>query len=137
MSAAVALFVVVTYLGSARADDPPKPSDAEIRKLLVGKWSQEETLPNGAKGKATTTYKGDGTFSGEGTIEFQGQTLRITASGTWKVEGGDLSETIDKSEPAVAPKGAVSKDAVLSISKTVLRRRTKEGKVIEQKRVGD
>ena len=52
--AAVVISLAVAYLGSARADDPPKQSDAEIKKLLVGKWSEEMTLPNGAKGKATT-----------------------------------------------------------------------------------
>jgi hypothetical protein len=135
--AAVIISLAVAYVGSARADDPPKQSDAEIRKLLIGRWSEEMTLPNGAKGKATTTYKDDGTFAGEATFELQGQTRRIALSGTWKVEGGTLIETIDKCEPPVAPKGTVSKDAVLSISKTTLRRKTKEGKVVEQKRVGD
>jgi hypothetical protein len=87
--------------------------------------------------KATTAYKGDGTFAGEATVELPGQTRRLALSGTWKVESGDLTETIDKSEPPVVAKGTVSKDAVLSISKTTLRRKTKEGKVVEQKRVGD
>jgi hypothetical protein len=134
--AAVALSVIVASTGTARADGPPKHSDAEIKKLAVGKWSQEETHPNGIKAKGTTTYKQDGTFEGSAVAEFQGQTVRVRVSGTWKVENGMLTETIKKTDPASMPK-ETSTDKVLSISKTLLKRKTEKGKVIEQKRVKD
>ena len=134
--AAMALTVVVACTASAPAGDPPRQSDAEIRKLAVGKWYQEEALPNGIKAKGTTTYKQDGTFEGSATAEFQGQTVRVRVSGTWTVENGMLTETIKESDPATMPKDK-STDKILSISKTQLKRKNDKGKVIEQKRLKD
>lgn len=134
--AAMAFTVFVACTASAPAGDPPRQSDAEIRKLAVGKWYQEESLPNGIKAKGTTTYKQDGTFSGSATAEFQGQTVRVRVSGTWTVENGMLTETIKESDPATMPKDK-STDKILSISKTQLKRKNDKGKVIEQKRLKD
>jgi hypothetical protein len=134
--AAMVLTVSVVLTASAPAGDTPRQSDAEIRKLAVGKWYQEESLPNGIKAKGTTTYKQDGTFEGSATAEFQGQTVRVRVSGTWAVDNGMLTETIKESDPATMPKDK-STDKILSISKTQLKRKNDKGKVIEQKRLKD
>src|SRR5262249_10545636 len=105
-------------------------------KLAVGKWSWEETHPSGAKAKASTTSKEDGTFEGAAVIEFQGQTVRIRVSGTWKVENGMLTETIKESDPADLPDKKAT-DKILSISKTLWKRKTEKGQVMEKKRVSD
>lgn len=120
-------------------EDPPKKlTDAEIRKLLVGKWAVEEGAGKGPKLKGMTHYKADGTFEGEATLEGGGKSLKITVSGTWKVMDGMIVDTVTKtSAPELIKKGHVSKDRVLSIDDKVLRYKTETGKESARKRIKD
>jgi hypothetical protein len=122
------------------AGDPPlqgKPSDADIRRLIVGKWAQEIKSDNGVTVKGTTTYKSDGTFTADATFSVGGQDIRITLEGTWKVADGVIAETIQKSSFPGVPSGQTSKDHVLSISQKSLERKDEQGKRTTQTRVGN
>jgi hypothetical protein len=109
-------------LVNAREDQPKKPSDEEITKLLVGKWIIDEgdgkTEP---KAKGTVNYKKDGTVELEATVDI-GKELKISLSGTWKVSEGVIIATVKKTNvPDIIKEGLVSKDKVISIDDKVLK----------------
>jgi hypothetical protein len=133
------IAVLLALTTTVTASNPPqaKPSDAEIKKLIVGKWAQEIEGGNGVKVKGTTTYKRDGTFVGEATIAVAGQSIHIALEGTWKVQDGVIAETVEKSNSPAVSKGQVSKDQVLSISQRSMERKDDQGKRTVQTRVGD
>lgn len=108
---AVCLFVGSVLAAPARTE----LTDEEITKKLVGKW--DETLEQeGVKGKVTLEYKKDGVLEAEGTLEIGGKEVKIKVTCKWKVEKGELIETIEKAEPeGLIPAGTVTKDKVLSI----------------------
>ena len=134
----IAVVLSLSVVRAAWADEPAKkPSDADLAKRIVGKWSEEEQLQGGGTSKAMTTYRKDGTFTGEGTITRQGKSLTVKVSGTWKVTDGTLIETVEKCEPALIPKGKIFKDRILSVTDKVLKVKTEKGKEIVKMRVSD
>jgi hypothetical protein len=133
----VAVLLALTTAVVAADPQQGKPSDAEIKRLIVGKWAQEIDGDNGIKVKGTTTYRRDGTFTGEAAFSVAGQTIRIALEGTWKVQDGVISETVEKSNSPAVSKGQVQKDHVLSISQRTLERKDEQGKRTVQTRVGD
>ena len=104
------------------------PAEAEIAKLIVGKWTQEEVI-NGATIKATTTYQKDGSLSGEAVIAKDGRTLNISVTGTWRISGSNLIEFVEKGTPpqAVPAGGKETTDEVLEINDNILRYKTDKG----------
>src|SRR5262249_5798815 len=136
-SATLVVCVLWGLSGTAGDKKPPKQTDEEIVKLLVGKWSAEGTNDKGVKYKGTNHYKKDGTVTAQGTIEIADKSIEILVSGTWKVDKGVLIETVEKSEPPILKKGQVSKDLVLSIDDKVLKLKTEKGTEIIRKRVLD
>jgi hypothetical protein len=123
--------------GLLPADEPPKKlSDAEITKLIVGKWSEEIKEEN-VTGKGITIYKKDGTFSADGMLMAKGKTITIKGTGTWKVSDGVLIETIETVDPPVKKKGDMTKDKVLSITAKMMKVRTESGREVVKTRVSD
>lgn len=109
-------------------DEPKTLTDAEIKRLLVGKWF-EEIDDEGVKAKATSHYKKDGTFATDGTFDDGKKSLRIGASGTWKVSDGAIIRTVTKtSVPELINVGHVGKDQVLSIDDKVLKCKWENGR---------
>jgi hypothetical protein len=134
------LFASVTVAGSVSGRDDPqkKPSDSEIKKLLIGKWGVDEN-ENGVKIKGVENYKDDGTIEAEATIDDgKNPPLKIVLSGTWKLMDGVIVSTVTKTNvPKVIPEGFVSKDTVLKISDKELTVKSEMGKEKTQKRVSE
>jgi len=103
-------------------------NDVQIAKALVGAWSGE-VEDNGAKVKAVTRYKSDGTFEGEAATPQAGEkSPKGTTTGTWMVENGVLIETVEKSKGSrTAKRGQVRKSQVLSIDDKELKYKTEKG----------
>lgn len=127
-------LVLVIALSSGKAAE--LPADAEIEKLLVGKWVQEEMM-NGITIKATTTYEKDGKLSGEATINAGDRMIKIVVLGSWKMTMGKLTETIDRSEPPTIPAGKTSTDELLEINKKICRYRAEDGTERTKTRVAE
>jgi hypothetical protein len=122
------VFAMLFAVGPAHVTRAAEvPSETEIAKLIAGKWYQVEVI-NDISTKATTTFRKDGTFSGEAMMTKGERTLKLTVTGTWKVAGSKLIETIEKSEPPGIPSGKQSTDEVLEINEKTFRYRTEEGK---------
>lgn len=117
-------------------DSLRKPTDAEIRRLLVGKWAYEKGVEGGPKLQATNHYKKDGIFESEGTFTADGKTLNIILSGTWEVKDGIIISTLKKtSHPTMIKEGYVSKDQVISIDDKTLRYTTERGTESIERRI--
>jgi len=123
---AVALLINTSAHGEA--DPPKKQTDAEITKLLAGKWSTEEGKGDEPKVKSTVVYRKDATFAVQATIVTKEKTEVIELSGTWKVEDGVILDTIEKSNTEKYEKGRVTRDTVISIDEQTLRYTTAKGR---------
>jgi hypothetical protein len=133
----LACLVAGAIAQSGRADDkdPPKPpADAEIKRLLVGKWEGYDPL-TGTKG--TIHYAKEGTFVGDGTVTLaDGEKVTFQVEGTWKVMKGTLQFTITKStRPGIAPVGVEVKEVIHSIDEKTVRYTRGLGSVKERKRI--
>src|SRR5262245_46299014 len=115
------LSLTMTCLLALVARAAEAPPDAEIEKLIVGKW-YEEASENGLDIKATTTYKKDGTLSGEATMTNGDRTLKLSVTGTWKVADGKITETVEKVEPPL-PIPPKSTDTIVEINAKTFRYR--------------
>jgi hypothetical protein len=137
-SLAAGATLVLALVGTpGRTQEPAqKLTDAEITKLLVGKW-YEERKEEGREIKATNTFRQDGTFSAEINVKLPDQTFKVSVTGTWKVMNGVLIETIETSDPPVIKKGQVSKDQVLSFTDKEYRYKSEFGGEHIKKRVAD
>ena len=60
-----------------------RPSDAEITKLVVGKWSQNQKLKT-VEIKAKDHFFNDGTWKSQGTLTIGDKVVKLTMTGTWK-----------------------------------------------------
>src|SRR5438552_347773 len=119
----VVLCVLAGPAFYVRADDnkdSKKPTDADINRLLIGKWKGNDPI-TGVTG--TIEYAKDGTFTGEGNVPVgDGKTVAFQAEGTWKVSEGAIHFKITKStRPGVAPVGIEVKEVVLAIDETTIR----------------
>ena len=132
--AATVLFLIATTTAQAEP-----PTEAELAKLIVGKWTEEEVV-NGLTIKDTTTYQRGGvkTVEAVATKEGVGFSLIISASGKWKVSGSKLTEIIEKAEPPRAMHtGQETTDEILEINDTICRYKTTKGDVRTMKRVAN
>jgi hypothetical protein len=134
--AVVASLLLIAGCTTAKAPSTDL-EDAEIAKLLIGKWdlSEKEGL------RSTTGYdlfRADGTFFSEALVEFTGNRYRGTrVSGKWKVLDGNLVETIESAEPPIHDKGTVYRLRVIGISATQLVTEGAGGIVVTRKRLAD
>jgi hypothetical protein len=116
LSLALALGLFVPALVT-NAGEEKKHSDADLTKRLVGKWRfepGEKDLPI----RMTMTFNMDKTFTGEAQslqVEF-----KVKASGTWKVEKGEIVTAIKEStNPKEA--GKVGRTKVISVDASTLK----------------
>jgi hypothetical protein len=104
----------------AGAQQATRLSDEEIAKRLVGKWRFE----SGAKDpplKITMTFAKDGKCSTEGeSLDINKVRHEMKASGTWKVDKGDLVVTTEKSTDAKEV-GKVNLTKVVSVDGSALK----------------
>jgi hypothetical protein len=131
------LAVIVASAPTARGDDnkeSKKPPDAEITRLLIGKWKGSDPI-TGVTG--TIQYAKDGTFIGDGKVSLPcKEEIAFHAEGTWKVSKGAILFTITKStRPGVAPVGIEVKEVVYAIDEKTVRYKRGLGKVKERTRL--
>lgn len=137
---AIILSVSLALSGWAKghAGTPKKLPDAEISKLLTGKWAVEYDDGNGPKVKGLNHYKKDGTLDATGTVTVGEKSLEIAISGTWKVLDGTIIATVTKTNvPELIKEGHISKDQVLLIDEKLLKFKGENGKERVHKRVNE
>jgi len=129
---ATVLFLFATT--TARAEPP---TEAELAKLIVGKWAEEEVV-NGLTIKDTTTYQRGGVKTVEAVASKHGINLIISASGRWKVSGSKLTEILEKANPPRAiHTGQETTDEILEINDKIYRYKTAKGDVRTKTRVAN
>ena len=79
-----------------------KPSEAEITKLLPGKWVSELNTPK-VSGNLESAFVKDGTYTLKGNIKKGDKEIQIDEDGTWKVTENLLVLTA-KNPPEGSPK---------------------------------
>lgn len=127
--------IALTGVAAAGEDKVPKPTDEEIKKLLVGTWASDETEGE-IRLKGTTTFNKDGTGTAAGTAENGRERVTIALSTTWAVKDGKIVCTITKSNiPDVVKVGHTSSDEILSVTATEFQFKSENGQVRVQKRV--
>ena len=104
----------------ANAAEEKKFSDADIAKLLVGKWRFEPGREDPPI-KMTITYTMDQAWSIE--AESLQVEYKVKASGTWKVEKGEIVTTIKESTNAKEA-GKVERTKVISVDDSTLKIRS-------------
>jgi hypothetical protein len=120
------------------ADDPAKrPPDAEVVRLLVGRWSGGSAGEHEPRIQGHVRYKSDGTFEAEGEVGPEKHAVKVTASGTWRVADGALVETVEKCHPPLVRKGHALREEVLAIDSKSMRVRSEKGKESSRERVPD
>ena len=116
------MFVAVLGFASSMAyaaDDPKKPADADINRLLIGKWEGADQA-TGITG--TITYGKDGKFTADGMVPVGNKKLEVNTEGTWSVSGGTITYKVTKSSrPRVAPVGTEIKEVVNAIDEKNIR----------------
>ena len=116
ISLALALGLCVPAIVT-NAGEEKKLSDADMTKLLVGKWRfepGEKDLPI----KMTLAFAKDQTYSAEAeALEIE---YKVKASGTWKVEKGEIVMTTKESTNAKAV-GEVGRAKVFSVDDSTLK----------------
>ena len=114
LALALGLFVPAVVMN---AGEEKKLSDADITKLLVGKWRFEP----GEKDppiKMTLAFAKDQTCSAE--AESLQVEYKVKASGTWKVEKGEVVMTTKESTNAKEV-GQVGRAKVISVDNSTLK----------------
>jgi hypothetical protein len=109
---------VVAISGASHAfGQEKKPSEAEITKLLPGKWVSNLNTPK-VSGKLEFAFVKDGTYTLKGKIKKGDKEIPIDEDGTWKVTENRLVLT-PKNPPAGSPK--TKEQTVGEISYTTFR----------------
>ena len=100
---ALALVSTVALSGASHAFGQEKnPSEAEITKLLSGKWVSElNTLK--VSGNLASAFVKDGTYTLKGKLKKGDKEISIEEAGTWKVTDNRLVLT-PKNPPDGSPK---------------------------------
>src|SRR5262249_34662154 len=125
------IFIVAAVVGSVVPAAAGQPlSDAQIEKLVVGKWRHEES-----ENDAVTEYRDDGTFTDEGMIERIEGPVKIRVSGRWLVRDGAVVEVVQKCDPAGIQPGTTRYDTALELDANKFRYRTEQGVVRVKTRV--
>jgi hypothetical protein len=118
-------------------DQPPRPNDAELTRLLVGRWAAESSGGKGPAVKGAVWLRADGTFEAEGELGSGKHAAKAKASGRWAVAGGTLTATLEKCSPPLLLKGHAHKEEVLSVTDKEWRARTEGGKEAVRARLPD
>src|SRR3954451_8793013 len=87
----IAVLLVAAYVTGAEL-----PSDVEIEKLLVGRWSEREAEGEGSL-TTTTTFSRSGGWSSEVVIAKGERKATIKVSGKWRVRDKLLITTVEMS----------------------------------------
>ena len=99
----LALVSTVVLSGASYAfGQEKKPSEAEINKLLPGKWVSELNTPK-VSGKLESAFVKDGTYTLKGKLKMGDKEKPIDEDGTWKVTENLLVLT-PKNPPDGSPK---------------------------------
>src|SRR5205807_7568245 len=102
-----------------------KPSEAEITKLLPGKWVSEVDTPK-VTGKVESSFVKDGTYTLKGKLKMGDKEIPIDEAGTWKVTDNRLVLT-PKNPPKGSPK---TKELTIGgISDTTFKMKDKEKQI--------
>lgn len=102
------------------ADAAEPPSDAEIRRLIVGKWHHED-MPVHGYWTNDWTYRDDGTFERVHTFTKFGEQPRKTVhSGTWKVADGKVVEVYKEPLDPIFPSSKTQQFTVLAINESIM-----------------
>jgi hypothetical protein len=100
---ALALMSTVALSGASHAfGQEKKPSEAEITKLLPGKWVGKVNTPK-VSGKLESAFLEDGTYTLKGKLKMGDKEKPIEEEGAWKVTEDRLVLT-PKNPPEGSPK---------------------------------
>ena len=100
---ALALLSAVALSGASHAfGQEKKPSEAEITKLLPGKWASKLDTPK-VSGNLESEFLEDGTYTLKGKLKKGDKEIPIDEEGTWKVTENLLVLT-PKNPPDGSPK---------------------------------
>src|SRR5262245_9104808 len=121
---AIALALLGMGLAISQAAEPT--TDADIGKQLVGKWF-EDLYVHGFHITATADYSADGTVAIEGVMTRGKRTIKLAITGSWKVEGDKLIETVATCQPPVLRRGRQMARGVVEISEGVFRYVNEDG----------
>src|SRR5437870_12782441 len=91
------LPVCCAILSAQDANKPKRPTDAEISKLVVGKWKQDRKIKE-TEIKATDDFFKDGTCKSQGTLKRGDEIIKVAMTGTWKISDGLLIQVIETCE---------------------------------------
>ena len=81
----LALVSTVALSGASHAfGQEEQPSEAEITKLLPGKWVSKLNTPK-VVGKLESAFVEDGTYTMKGKVKMGDKVIQIDDEGTWKV----------------------------------------------------
>ena len=122
----LALVSTVALSGASHAfGQEEKPGEAEITRLLPGKWVSEVNTPK-VSGKLESAFVKDGTYTLKGTLKKGDKEIPIDEAGTWKVTENLLVLTPENA-PAGSPK---TKELTIGqISDTTVKMKDKQQQV--------
>ena len=90
----LALVSTVALSGASHAfGQEKKPGEAEIAKLLPGKWVGKVNMPK-VTGDLESAFDKDGTYTLKGKLKMGDKEVPINEAGTWKVAENDLGDFI-------------------------------------------
>ena len=123
------LFAAISFAGV--------PCDAELAKLLVGKWKTTVDDPDaGIKGGGITEYRADGTFFGTGEVTVEGERIVFGAEGVWSVKDRILTWTVKKTlNPDVMAVDDTHTEEILEIDAKHIKYKGDEGEVEVETRI--
>lgn len=99
----LALVSTLALSGASHAfGQEKKPGEAEIAKMLQGKWVGKVNTPK-VTGDLESAFDKDGTYTLKGKLKMGDKEVPIDEAGTWKVTENDLVLT-PKNPPAGSPK---------------------------------
>jgi hypothetical protein len=122
----LALVSTVALSGASHAfGQEEKPGEAEITRLLPGKWVSEVNTPK-VSGKLESAFVKDGTYTLKGKLKKGDKEIPIDEAGTWKVTENLLVLT-----PENAPAGSpTTKELTIGqISDTTFKMKDKQQQV--------
>lgn len=101
------------------------PSEAQITKLLPGKWVSEVDTPK-VTGKVESAFVNDGTYTVKGKLKMGDKEIPIDEAGTWKVTENRVVLT-PKNPPDGSPK--TKELTIREISDTTFKMKDKQTQV--------
>lgn len=122
----LALMSTVALSGASQAfGQETKPSEAEISKLLPGKWVSEVNTPK-VTGKVESAFVKDGTYTVQGKLKMGDKEIPIDEAGTWTVTENRVVLT-PKNPPEGSPK--TKELTIREISDTTFKMKDKQSQV--------